>query len=124
MGSSHNTTFATRKELVAPVRPVNQMESVPLDDLINMEGPSGSPGSDLMRSWFAGFLRSREIAEIDRAIRGAEGSGDATGHATADDAQQHGRPFGPLQVRTPSSRAMDKYSFGTADLLHPSCELA
>lgn len=89
---SHNTNFATRKDLLAPLRPVNQMESVPLDDLINLEGPGGSPGSDLMRSWFSGFLRSREIAEIDRAIRGADAD------APADEQPPHNRPWGPLQV--------------------------
>ncbi|KAK9907493.1 hypothetical protein WJX75_004778 [Coccomyxa subellipsoidea] len=88
---SHNTNFATRKDLLAPLRPVNQMESVPLDDLINLEGPGGSPGSDLMRSWFSGFLRSREIAEIDRAIRGADAD------APADEQPPHNRPWGPLQ---------------------------
>ncbi len=91
---SHNTNFTVRKELQAPARPVNQMESVPLDDLINMEGPGGSPGSDLMRSWFSGFLRSREIAEIDRAIRGEAGD-DA--NAPAEEPASS-RPFGPLQV--------------------------
>lgn len=92
---SHNTNFATRKELLAPARPVNQMESVPLDDLINMEGPGGSPGSDLMRSWFSGFLLSREIAEIDRAIRGEAGDGASS---PAEEPAPKG-PFGPLQVR-------------------------
>ncbi|CAL8463148.1 g2682 [Coccomyxa elongata] len=90
---SHNTNFATRKELLAPARPVNQMESVPLDDLINMEGPGGSPGSDLMRSWFSGFLRSREIAEIDRAIRGEAGDG---ANSPAEEPAPKS-PFGPLQ---------------------------
>jgi hypothetical protein len=92
---SHNTSFATRRGVVAPVR-TNNFESVALDDLINMEGPEGSPGSDLMRSWFAGFLRSREIAEIDRAIRGAEATEAAA--AAAEEAAENGRPLGPLQV--------------------------
>ncbi len=106
---SHNTNFATRKELQAPVRPANQMESVPLDDLINLEGPGGSPGSDLMRGWFSGFLRSREIAEIDRAIRGDDAESTA-----ADEQPPHNRPWGPLQVRC-------ILSFGSDLFKHDKC---
>lgn len=62
-----------------------------------MQGPEGSPGSDLMRSWFAGFLRSREIAEIDRAIQGANGGGGNDSGEAADEASTS-RPLGPLQV--------------------------
>jgi hypothetical protein len=52
-----------------------------------------------MRSWFAGFLRSREIAEIDRAIQGAGDNGGSGGDAPAgEEAGGSSRPLGPLQV--------------------------
>ena len=55
-------------------------------------------GADILRSWFAGFLRSREIAEIDKVIQNEQGGG---GSSSTRSSQPEGtdRPMGPLQVQ-------------------------
>jgi hypothetical protein len=53
-------------------------------------------GADLLRSWFAGFLRSREIAEIDKVIQNEQGGGSSKANSGQQDSTE--RPMGPLQV--------------------------
>ena len=56
-------------------------------------------GADLLRSWFAGFLRSREIAEIDKVIQNEHG-GSSSSRRKSQQEESTERPLGPLQVRT------------------------
>ena len=53
-------------------------------------------GADLLRSWFAGFLRSREIAEIDKVIQSEGGGGGGRASSQLEEGTE--RPLGPLQV--------------------------
>ena len=84
------------------------MEALAVEDFLALEANLGSldapgvegtaaaaaaEGPDALKKWFAGFLRAREIAEIDRALR--EG-GEAS--PTAEEVFG-GRQLGPLQVR-------------------------
>ena len=59
-----------------------------------------SAGADLLRSWFAGFLRSREIAEIDSIIQSEQGRGSSRASSPRREGTE--RPMGPLQVACPS----------------------
>jgi len=54
-------------------------------------------GADILRSWFAGFLRSREIAEIDKVIQNEQGGGSSSTRSSQPESTD--RPMGPLQVR-------------------------
>ena len=54
-------------------------------------------GADLLRSWFAGFLRSREIAEIDKVIQNEQGGGSSKASSRQQEDSTE-RPKGPLQV--------------------------
>ena len=56
-------------------------------------------GADLLRSWFAGFLRSREIAEIDSIIQSEQGRGSRRASSPRRGSTE--RPMGPLQVVRP-----------------------
>ena len=58
-----------------------------------------SAGADLLRSWFAGFLRSREIAEIDSIIQSEQGRGSRRASSPRRGSTE--RPMGPLQVVWP-----------------------
>ena len=58
-----------------------------------------SAGADLLRSWFAGFLRSREIAEIDSIIQSEQGRGRNRDSSPRKEGTE--RPMGPLQVVCP-----------------------
>lgn len=60
-------------------------------------------GADLLRSWFAGFLRSREIAEIDKAIQKEQGGPAASSSSSAQGEDSTERKMGPLQVGVTSS---------------------
>ena len=61
-------------------------------------------GADLLRSWFAGFLRSREIAEIDNVIQNEQGGSSRRRRSQQEEGTD--RPMGPLQVYTPLRRPM------------------
>ena len=103
---SHNTGFTTRRDAVAPVR-THPMEALAVEDFLALEASLGAldapgvegtaaaaaaQGPDALKKWFAGFLRAREIAEIDRALR--EGGDSPTAEEVCG-----GRQLGPLQVR-------------------------
>lgn len=110
---SHNTGFTTRREVVAPVR-AHAMEALAVEDFLALEANLGSldapgvegtaaaaaaEGPDALKKWFAGFLRAREIAEIDRALR--EGGESPTAEEVFG-----GRQLGPLQVRSSFSSTL------------------
>lgn len=102
---SHNTGFATKREVVAPVRSP-AMEALAIEALLKLESERGAPtpghvegsaaaaaaeGAEALRAWFAGFLRAREIAEIDAAIRDG-------GDLPIPEQAYGKRRLGPLQV--------------------------
>ena len=69
-----------------------------------------SAGADLLRSWFAGFLRSREIAEIDSIIQGEQGRGRGQQPRQQPEEREHraadGPPAGNPASQFPHSRSL------------------
>jgi len=82
--------------LTALLREPSSLKTLNLKDINSFLRETA--GADILRSWFAGFLRSREIAEIDKVIQNEQGGG---GSSSTRSSQPDGtdRPMGPMQVQ-------------------------